>query len=176
MPETMFETERLLVRRLTRADLASLHAVYGDAGAMRWVGDGKAITEADCLKWLEVTERNYRNRGYGMSALVARSSGEVVGFCGLVHPGGQDEVEIKYALGRRWWGAGLATEAVQAMLRHGAWAHGMSRIIATVAPANAASQRVLEKVGMIHAGIRKNDDGSATNVFEWRSSEAGTAF
>jgi len=63
-------------------------AVYGDADAMRWVGDGEPITHEACVKWLEVTENNYRVRGYGMFALVNRKTQEVLGFCGLVHPGG----------------------------------------------------------------------------------------
>ena len=45
MSEPEFQTERLLVRRLRETDQLTLLAVYGDAEAMQWVGDGRAITQ-----------------------------------------------------------------------------------------------------------------------------------
>lgn len=171
MSRVLFETERLMARHLEPGDVGPLLEVYGDPNAMRWVGDGRPISEAACIRWLEVTEDNYRTRGYGMSALVDRESGEVIGFCGLVHPGGQVEAELKYALKHRYRGVGLATESAGAMLRYGARVHGLSRVIATAAPENAASHRVLEKVGMIRAGLRRNEDGSHMQVFEWHANE-----
>ena len=81
-------------------------AVYGDAEAMRWVGDGTPLSPEECDRWLVVTAENYAKRGYGMFALVERETGAVVGFCGLVHFGGQAEPEIKYALLRCGLGPG----------------------------------------------------------------------
>jgi RimJ/RimL family protein N-acetyltransferase len=92
-----------------------------------------------------------------------------VGFCGLVHPGGQPEPEIKYAFLRPHWGKGLATEAVSALIAYGAGCHGLRHIIATVAPGNAASQRVLQKAGMRPGATRDNGDGSITLVYEWNA-------
>ena len=168
----IFETASLVARRLQPDDLAHLFAVYGDAASMRWVGDGEPITHEACVKWLEVTANNYRVRGYGMFALLDREAGDVVGFCGLVHPGGQVDAELKYALKRAYWGAGLATQAASAMLAYGAREHGLTTVIATAAPANTASHRVLLKAGMQRAERRDNEDGTFTQVFRWR---AGTA-
>ena len=171
MPKIIFETTLLRARHLERADLDALLDVYGDAEAMRFVGDGRPLTQALCLKWLEVTEENYRRRGYGMFALEDRSSKDVIGFCGLVHPGDQVDVEIKYALKRRFWGMGLATEAVRAMLEYGATVKGLRRIIATTAPQNTASHRVLVKAGMVPSLLRNNENGSSTQLFSWQSPE-----
>lgn len=171
----LFETARLRCRRWIDSDLAALLAVYGDADAMRWVGDGQPLSRAGCEAWLDVTTSNYRTRGYGMFALEDRTSGEVVGFCGLVHPGGQVDVEIKYALSRPTWGRGLATEAVRALLAHGASAHGLTHVIATVAPGNLASQRVLEKAGMARGPLRRNGDGSQTQLFAWTAPSASSS-
>lgn len=164
----LFQTERLLVRQLTEKDIDAMYAIYSDADAMRWVGDGEPITRDGCLKWIEVTRRNYATRGYGMSALTLRTTGSVVGFCGLVHPGCQPEVEIKYALLRDYWGQGFASEAAKGMLAYGAKILGMQEVIATTAPDNVASQRVLQKAGMQHVRTRPNDDGTFTKVFVWR--------
>jgi RimJ/RimL family protein N-acetyltransferase len=165
----VFETERLLARRLDGGDVEALLAVYGDADAMRWVGDGEPITREGCERWVEVTEANYARRGYGMFALQDKATGRVVGFCGIVHPGGQPEAEVKYAFLRSHWGRGLATEAVRALLRHGAEVHRLTHIIATTAPENAASHRVLLKAGLRRGALRRNDDGSHTQLFAWQA-------
>lgn len=166
--QVLFTTDRLLGRWLEPEDLAAMAAVYGDADAMRWVDDGQPLDESGCARWIDVTRENYRTRGYGMTAIVERTSGTVVGFCGLVHPGGQPEAEIKYAFKRECWGAGFATEAARAMLEYGAAAHDIDCVIATTAPENLASHRVLEKCGMQRGELRRNDDGSATQIFRWQ--------
>lgn len=146
----LFQTNRLRARHLSVADYAAMFEVYSDAAAMRWVGDGKPITEIECQQWIQTTLHNYSTRGYGMAALEKIDDGEVVGFCGIVHPQQQLEPEIKYALKREFWGAGLATEAVIGMLRHGLEAHHLHDIVASVDPANLASIRVLEKAGLAY--------------------------
>jgi ribosomal-protein-alanine N-acetyltransferase len=169
---TIFQSERLLCRRWIPEDLEALMAVYCDVQAMRWVGDGTPITRSQCEEWFKVTEANYAKRGYGMFTLVEHESSSVVGFAGLVHPRGQPEPEIKYALLRSQWGRGLASELAPALLAYGASAHGLRRVLATVAPGNLASQRVLAKAGMALATRRANEDGSTTLVFEWRAPSA----
>ena len=69
---------------------------------------------------------------------------------------------------RAVWGRGLATEAARALLGYGAAAHGLQRIIATVAPDNQASQRVLAKAGMQRGALRHDEDGTDTQLFHWR--------
>jgi RimJ/RimL family protein N-acetyltransferase len=132
------------------------------------VGDGQPLGRDDCVRWVEVTQRNYATRGYGMSAVeLLEQQGAVIGFCGLVHPGGQPEAEIKYALLRQHWGSGYASEVAAALLAYGARQFGLSEIIATAAPDNLASHRVLQKAGMRQASVRRNDDGTCTLVFVW---------
>lgn len=167
MPEFLFETPRLHVRQLQPCDIDALHAVYGDADAMRWVGNGRPLLRSQCEEWMSVTQRNYRTRGYGMLALVEKQSQVVIGFCGLVHPGGQLEAEIKYALRRECWGKGFASEAASALLNYGASTCGLKHVMATTAPENRASQRVLLKAGMVMTGLRREEDGSFTQMYEW---------
>ena len=172
MTPPLFNTRRLLCRRWVTEDFDALYAVYSDPEAMRWVGDGEPISQSACHEWFKVTEANYAMRGYGMFALESTSSGSVVGFCGLVHPGGQPEPEVKYAFLRSCWGNGYASEAVPALLAYGNAEHGLVHIIATVAPDNLASQHVLIKSGMRLSSQRQNDDGSLTNVYHWRAPSA----
>ena len=153
-PRALFVTDRLRVRVLEDWDVDGLQTVYGDESAMRFVDDGRAITREECERWLEVTRSNYERRGYGMFALESLASGELVGYCGLVHPGGQLEVEVKYALRRGMWGRGLATEAVRGLLQYAQRRHGIEAVIATLDARNGASRRVLEKCGFTAGELR----------------------
>ncbi|MGD1854553.1 MAG: GNAT family N-acetyltransferase [Leptolyngbyaceae cyanobacterium] len=167
MVDLVFETERLLVRRWQDSDLLDLMAVYGDADAMKWVDGGEPITEDECLRWLEVTNLNYEKRGYGMFAVELKSEPGVIGFCGIVHPGDQKEAEVKYAYLRCIWGQGIATEALVGLIRYGVQEHGIRYMMATTAPENTASHRVLEKAGMSRGELRAEDDGCHTQIFEY---------
>ena len=143
--------------------------VYTDPVGARWVDDGSPITRAQCKDWLQVTANNYATRGYGMFALVDRISKEAIGFCGLIHPDGQVDAEIKYAFSRSQWGQGLASEAVPRMVMYGTKNHQLTKIIATVAPENIASQRVLRKTGFTFVGEKTDNDGDLTRFYEWHA-------
>ncbi|WP_280153079.1 GNAT family N-acetyltransferase [Piscinibacter sp. XHJ-5] len=174
MTEVVFSTERLIVRRWRDCDLPALLAVYGDAETMRWVGDGRPITEEACVQWIEVTRANYEKRGYGMFAVEEKAAPGVIGFCGIVHPGGQAEPEIKYAFVRSHWGRGVATEAVVGLIDYAATSLGLQYIIATTAPANVASHRVLLKAGMEYGVLRDDGDESHTQLFHWHRQALGS--
>lgn len=168
----VFETPRMRARHWRRSDFDAIHAIYADPVAMRWVGDGLPITVHDMQRWFEVTETNYATRGYGMFALEDRGSGQLIGCCGLVHPGGQAQVEVKYTFLRSVWGRGLASEMLPALLRHGHACHGLDRVIATVDPDNLVSQHLLRKAGARDLAPRLEEDGTTTLVFEWVASTA----
>jgi RimJ/RimL family protein N-acetyltransferase len=169
----IFQTERLRVRHITDEDAKHLYAVYGDAEAMRWVDDGEPIAWEDCGRWVDVTLRNYEMYGYGMSAVVLKSSDTVIGFCGIVHPGGQQEAEIKYAFLRAYWGQGFATEVVRSMIAYGENHFALRRIIATIDPDNGGSRRVLIKSGMSYCDTQRHEDGSYTEILDWCAIDPG---
>lgn len=171
MGRVIFNAKRLVGRHLLASDVPALLEVYGDADAMRWVGDGQPLTREDCKRWIEVSAGNYRSRGYGMSAIIEHGSNRVVGFCGLVHPDNQPEAELKYAFGRSSWGRGYATEAARAMLAYAHGPVGLSRVVATVYAENLPSRRVLLKAGLKHTSSLSTEDGRVVLCFV---SEAAT--
>ena len=168
----VFETSRLIARHIDPSDANAMLAVYGSTETTRFVGDGKPLNLQSCEGWIQVILERYMKYGYGMSALTLRSSGEVVGFCGLVHPHYQIEAEIKYAFRQAFWGKGLATEAVAAMLKCARDDFRLAEVIATVNPMNAASQKVLLNAGMKKGDLRPNPDGSFTQMFSWTANVA----
>ena len=86
-------------------------------------------------------------------AVEVREAGEVIGYCGLfaVDERSPDEPELAYELLAAWHGRGHATEAAQAVVT---WAReaGYPRLWADVWDWNAASRRVLAKLGFVEVG------------------------
>jgi RimJ/RimL family protein N-acetyltransferase len=163
----VFETDRLISRHLGESDIDVMFAVYSDPVGCRWVGDGTPITFEECVKWVAVTQRNYKTRGYGMFAVQSRETNDVIGFCGLVHPGNQEVAELKYALRNDCWGQGFATEIASGALKYAINQLELDRVIATIDPENQASLRVAHKVGMSRLEPIREDDGSCIELFEY---------
>lgn len=161
----IFETDRLYARRLLSSDVAEMFAIYGSRDNVRFVGDAEPLTVEQCSGWVEVTDRNFLNRGYGMLALIEKSSGNLVGCAGIVHPDQSLQPEIKYALRPDRHGLGFATEAVRGLVEYANSTLKIGNIIATVASANVASQIVLRKAGFSHQRDELNEDGSVTQVW-----------
>ncbi|WP_444886177.1 GNAT family N-acetyltransferase [Microbulbifer sp. JMSA008] len=165
MRESLFTTNRLIFRKWRDSDLSMIQKVYGDSEAMRWVGDGNTLSYEESKAWLKVTHNNYMSRGYGMFAVELKNTLEVIGFCGIVHPNDQVDPEIKYAFSRDYWGQGMATEAVVGLIDYATIAFGIGKFIATIAPENIASERVLLKAGMLQGGICNDDEGIPAKCF-----------
>ena len=144
----IIETERLLLREFVPDDADALAAVISDPETMRFYPEPR--DRAGVESWIERNRQRYRDCGHGLWAMVLKSSGEVVGDCGLARQivDGVDEIEIGYHLRRDLWGQGLAPEAAGACLDYGFERLGAERLIALIRPANLPSRRVAEKVGL----------------------------
>jgi len=105
----------------------------------------------------------------GLLAVERKAAGDVIGYCGLVDSGrgAEREPELAFELLRRVWGQGYATEASWAVLD---WARsaGYERLWATVWDWNAASRRVLAKVGFTETDRKEVDPIRGTTLFATR--------
>jgi RimJ/RimL family protein N-acetyltransferase len=91
-------------------------------------------------------------------AVERRVENDFVGYCGLIaREATTDEPEIAYELLRGSHGCGYATEAARAV-RDAAAATGRSRLWAGVRVWNAASLRVLDKIGFVPSGQVSKDN------------------
>src|SRR5262245_14103170 len=153
MSEVRLVTPRLVLREFTADDFAAVHAYGSDLQVTRWTVFGPN-TEADTRGFLQETEasRSERSRRAFGLAITLRGGGELIGGCGLRRTDVADEAFIGYVLRQDGWGRGYATETARALLGFGFETLGLHRIFAECHPANQASARVLEKLGMRREG------------------------
>jgi RimJ/RimL family protein N-acetyltransferase len=145
----VLETNRLLLRPLTRDDTDDLLGVFSDPETMRYYPATKGQQET--IEWIEWNLRSYSEHGFGLWAAIRKDTGHFVGQCGLVlqrDVDGHDEVEIGYSFLRAQWNVGYATEAAVACRDFGFTTLDRVRLVSLIDSRNGASQRVAEKVGM----------------------------
>jgi [ribosomal protein S5]-alanine N-acetyltransferase len=144
----ILETSRLRLREFSRDDADALARVISDPETMRYYP--APFDRAGVEQWIERNMRRYAESGHGLWGVVSKSSGELIGDCGLTiqNVDGVGELEVGYHVRRDLWGQGLATEAARACRDYGFTRLSRERIISLIRPENMASRRVAEKNGM----------------------------
>jgi [ribosomal protein S5]-alanine N-acetyltransferase len=153
-PETGLVTARLAFRRLTADDLDLLAALHGDPDVTRYLGGVKTREEAAELLRTRVLAYYDQHPGLGVWATLDRHTGDCLGVHVLNHIQGEDFIQVGFILRREAWGRGLATEGARALLDYGFTTLQLPQIVGITDLDNAASQRVLEKVGLHRRGER----------------------
>ena len=148
------ETERLVLRRWRSSDREALAAINADSEVMRWIGSGRVLGRGLSDELIGRFEHEWHERGFGLWAVSWRADEHraLLGFCGLTVPSLLTDrlpaAEIGWRLAREAWGQGVATEAARSALAFGFEERGLAEIVAVVAPENARSLRVIDKLGM----------------------------
>jgi [ribosomal protein S5]-alanine N-acetyltransferase len=149
----ILETERLALREWEPGDADALFELMGDAEVMRYVDVGKPWEDVGRVRgWIGRLNESYRTRGFSRWAVVERDGGLAVGSCGFAPLPWSGEIDFGYMFRRDRWGRGYASEVTPAVLRHGFERYGFKEVVASVAPENAASRRVLLKLGFVYRG------------------------
>jgi ribosomal-protein-alanine N-acetyltransferase len=160
----ILETARLALRPFREDDVDLLAELMADADFMRF-SLGPLTREQTAAFIAKVID--WQNQGLpSQFAIIIRSGGTLVGYCGFFHQvvDETEEIEIGYRLHRNYWHKGIATEAARAVRDHGFRDLKLRRVISIIHPDNIASRRVAEKNGMI---LEKKTlfRGSPANVF-----------
>jgi RimJ/RimL family protein N-acetyltransferase len=172
-------TARLRLRPFGEDDAEPLFALHSNARVLRY-WDSPPWTERDRVERFLTASRELAEEGSGTRLAVDRlADGEFLGWCGLTrwNPDHRSAV-VTYCLAEGAWGHGYATEAARALLEWGFHTLDLNRVHGEADTRNAASARVLEKLGFVREGTLREDcvvngDVSDTWVYgllrrEWR--------
>jgi RimJ/RimL family protein N-acetyltransferase len=144
----ILQTPRLILRELVPEDCDTLALVLSDPETMRHYPT--SLDRKGVGQWIARNRSRYATDGHGLWGMVLKSSGELIGDCGLIRQevDGEQLVEIGYHVRRDFWGQGLASEAARACRDYG-FAHlKVNRLISLIRPENIPSRRVAEKIGL----------------------------
>jgi RimJ/RimL family protein N-acetyltransferase len=142
-------TRRLTLRPPRNNDAAFLLRLLNDPDWLRYIGDRGVRTEADALDY--INERllgSFHRHGFGLWVVEASGSDTPLGVCGLLKRETLEDVDIGYAFLPEGRGSGYALEAAQRTLEFAAHELQLPRVVAITKPENAASSRLLERLGL----------------------------
>jgi ribosomal-protein-alanine N-acetyltransferase len=171
------ESPRLVLRRITPADLHFFMRIHADADIVRYIGHGRPRSVEETQGWLQATLTSYEQLQLGQLAVLRKADGVLLGRCGLsdlvieanAAPGttprgwfGRAEApaglaviqerELGYTFDSAHWGHGYATEAAQCVFAYARDALGLKRVISVIHNDNVRSLRVAERSGLRREG------------------------
>jgi RimJ/RimL family protein N-acetyltransferase len=141
------DTERLRLRLLRDDDLDAYAELCADPEVMCYVGDRGVLSREDAWRQMALLAGHWQLRGFGMWAVEDRTTGAFIGRVGLHYPEGWPDREVAWAIGRKYWGQGLAFEAARAALAHAFDTLHWPRAVSLIDPANHRSIRLAERLG-----------------------------
>ena len=183
LPAPTIQTARLRLRPFEDADADDLFALQSNAHVLRY-WDSPPWTERAAAEKFVNRCREMENDGTGVRLAVDRlSDGAFIGWCTLPWNPDFRSATLGYCFSDAAWGRGYATEAARALLRWAFDTLDLNRVQAETDTRNAASARVLEKLGFLREGTLREDcvvNGEVSDSWvygllrrEWRPSQEG---
>jgi RimJ/RimL family protein N-acetyltransferase len=180
----VFDTPRLQLRQLQPSDAAALYA-YRSLAEVRQFQSWAPGDERDALNWIAAMQDTPFNQpdSWFQFGLYAKSTNQLIGDLGVHFPAGDThQAEVGITIVPDFQGQGLAGEALGAVIDHLFHSLGKHRVYASIDPANTASKRLLESIGMrleahFRQSLRLGDAWVDDMVFavlrsEWREPPA----
>jgi [ribosomal protein S5]-alanine N-acetyltransferase len=153
------ETPRLRLRRFTLDDADDVWEYTSDPEVTRYLILETHRTRQESRELLKKAIEAYECAESLMFAVEYKPERKVVGGCAMRNwERASGRVEIAFALARRYWQQGIMTEALNALLDSAFRRMDLNRIEAHTMPANAASRRLLEKLGFRCEGIMRQHE------------------
>jgi RimJ/RimL family protein N-acetyltransferase len=155
----LLETERLVLRKPELGDLDGYAELWADPEVVRYLS-GTTLPRDEVPRAIERMLGHWERHGVGLFSVLRKEDERLVGRVGYLlwdperwvnamheQLDGELELEIGWTIVRDFWGQGYATEAALACRDHALGELGRDRVISLIAPENAASIRVAEKIG-----------------------------
>jgi ribosomal-protein-alanine N-acetyltransferase len=143
----ILQTPRLCLREFTPEDAIHFYNLNLDPEVIKYTGDN-AFKSIDQAKNFLENYDHYEKYKFGRWAVIDNSNEEFLGWCGLKYSPDKDEVDLGFRFFQKHWNKGFASEAAQACLNYGFNELYLLQIVGRAMKENAASIRVLQKVGM----------------------------
>lgn len=149
----ILETNRLYLREMNKLDYSALCKILQDKEVM--YAYEHAFDDDETLQWLNKQINRYKEFGFGLWAAVLKSTGEMIGQCGLTVQDceGKQVLEIGYLFQKSFWHKGYAIEAASACKNYAFNKLNADEVYSIIRDTNIPSQNVAIRNGMTEKGI-----------------------
>ena len=169
----VIETDRLILRHLSTADVEFVLQLLNEPSFIRYIGDKQVRTLDDARAYvLDGPIKSYATYGFGLNLVELKPDRTPIGICGLLRRDTLPDPDIGFAFLPGYWNQGYAFEAAAAVMKHARENLGVDRILAITVPDNDASAKLLTKIGFRFDRVMKlSEDAAEVKLFT--SNQAG---
>lgn len=166
---TPIETDRLTISHFSVDDAAFILKLVNSPGWLQYIGDRNVKSLDDARRYLENGPlKSYLQNGFGLYRVALKSTNTSIGMCGLIKRQELEDIDIGFALLPAYAGQGYAHEAALAILNYATNHLGFQRIAAITLVDNAASMKLLQKLGLrFEKMVRMNNEELAFLAIEF---------
>lgn len=152
------ETDRLLLRKISPEDADDFFEFASDLQVALYTTWNPHQSVEQSRQTIKSILAKYETGEPGAWGITLKTSPKLIGYCGLSHwEPDHRKASLFYFLERAYWGQGLVTEAVRALLDFGFERMDLNRIGANGHPANRATFKVLAKAGLQYEATYRQD-------------------
>lgn len=164
-------TERLILREFSLNDAPFVYELLNSAGWLQYIGDRTIRSIEDAQLYIEKHYLpSYVTNGYGAYIVSLKSTGELIGCCGLYKRDTLDHPDIGFALLKKFWHMGYAYEAASTIVKFATEELGFQTILGITMPDNKSSIKLLEKLGLQKIDtIRMGEEDEELLLFSYNS-------
>ena len=148
------DAPRVRLRWLKEGDVDALFAIFSDEVMMRYWSSTAMKQRAEAEKYLASIRSGFAGKSLFQWGIERKEDGEVLGTCTLlnIHRDSM-RAELGYCLRSTHWSKGYMGEALGALIDYAFATLRLRRLEADVDPGNAASLRILERMGFTREGL-----------------------
>ena len=153
MREYFLKTKRLGFSHWEKENLETAYSLWGDKKVTKYLSAAGIFTREETLERLNLEIENEKLYGIQYWPVFELKTGEFTGCCGLRPYKNSEKIfEIGFHLKPEYWGMGYGKEAAENMIKYAFEKLGAEKIFAGHNPANAASAKLLTKLGFTYTG------------------------
>jgi [ribosomal protein S5]-alanine N-acetyltransferase len=166
----IIETDRLILRELQLSDAEPFFAMDSNPNVHKYLWNKPVQKIEETIEIIEFVRKQYSDNGIGRFAIISKETSEFMGWAGLKFNTEMvnykvNFYDIGYRLDEKFWGKRYASEASFAWLKYAFETMKIKTIEAAAHAENAASNRILQKIGM-HKTEQYLEEGISWNWYQ----------
>ncbi len=151
----VLNSKRLCLREITEADIPAIFAIFGNDTVTKYYNCDTLKEEKEAEEFVDWYATIFEQKRGIRWGITLKPNSKVIGTCGFNFFNPNGRANLGYDLNEDYWGQGIITEAVKMTMSYGFRTLQINRIEADVMLENAASIKVLDKVGFKREGIMR---------------------
>ncbi|MFZ2339166.1 MAG: GNAT family protein [Bacteroidales bacterium] len=150
----VIETERMILKPITLDDIDDIYEFTSDPLTSDWLTWYPHKTKTDAINFVNYVQEKYKKNQPAQWAVKLKANNKIIGICGFIsfseeHLNG----EVAYVLSPLYWNKGYLTEALKEIIKFSFTQLNLVRIEAKCEIGNLASEKVMQKAGLMQEGI-----------------------